>query len=111
MAAARALSPPLRAATIETVIGLLAVTGLRLGEALGLDRADVELSDGLLHVRAAKQNKHREVPLHDTTTIALREYGRLRDRHLPDAQLAGVLRLAAGVAADRRRVQRKRSRN
>ena len=83
MSAARALSPQLRAATIETVIGLLAVTGLRPGEALGLDRADVELSDGLLHVRAAKQNKHREVPLHDTTTIALREYGRLRDRHLP----------------------------
>lgn len=83
MSAARALSPRLRAATIETVIGLLAVTGLRPGEALGLDRADVELSDGLLHVRAAKHNKHREVPLHDTTTIALREYGRLRDRHLP----------------------------
>lgn len=83
MSAARALSPRLRAATIETVIGLLAVSGLRPGEALGLDRADVDLSDGLLHVRAAKQNKHREVPLHDTTTTALREYGRLRDRHRP----------------------------
>jgi len=83
MAAARALSPRLRAATFETVIGLLAVTGLRPGEALGLDRADVDLSDGALHVRAAKQNKHREVPLHDTTTIALRKYSRLRDRHRP----------------------------
>lgn len=83
MAAARALSPRLRAATIETVIGLLAVTGLRPGEALGLDRADVDLADGALHVRAAKQNKHREVPLHDTTMIALRKYGRFRDSHLP----------------------------
>jgi len=83
MAAARALSPRLRAATFETVIGLLAVTGLRPGEALGLDRADVDLSDGALHVRAAKQNKHREVPLHDTTTTALRKYSRLRDRHQP----------------------------
>jgi integrase/recombinase XerD len=83
MAAARALSPWLRAATFETIIGLLAVTGLRPGEALGLDRADVDLTDGALHVRAAKQNKHREVPLHDTTTIALRDYCRLRDRHLP----------------------------
>jgi len=83
MAAARALSPRLRAATFETVIGLLAVTGLRPGEALGLDRIDVDLSDGALHVRAAKQNKHREVPLHDTTTIALRKYSRLRDRHRP----------------------------
>ena len=83
MAAARALSPRLRAATFETVIGLLAVTGLRPGEALGLDRADVDLSGGALHVRAVKQNKHREVPLHDTTTIALRKYSRLRDRHQP----------------------------
>jgi integrase/recombinase XerD len=83
MAAARALSPPLRAATIETVIGLLAVSGLRAGEALGLDRADVDLADGALHVRAAKQNKQREVPLHDTTTKALRQYSRLRDRSLP----------------------------
>ena len=85
MAAARALSPRLRAATFETVIGLLAVTGLRPGEALGLDRADVDLSGGALHVRAAKQNKHREVPLHDTTTIALRKYSRTRDRHRPVA--------------------------
>ena len=83
MAAARALSPRLRAATFETLIGVLAVTGLRPGEALGLDRADVDLSDGALHVRAAKQNKHREVPLHDTTTTVLRRYSRLRDRHQP----------------------------
>jgi integrase len=83
MAAARVLRPPLRAATIETVIGLLAVSGLRAGEALGLDRADVDLADGALHVRAAKQHKQREVPLHDTTTQALREYTRRRDRHLP----------------------------
>src|SRR6266849_2158890 len=46
--AARALTPALRAATYETVIGLMAVTGLRLGEALALDRADVDLGDGAL---------------------------------------------------------------
>jgi integrase len=83
MEAARALTPPPRAATIETVIGLLAVSGLRAGEALGLDRADVDLAEGALHVRAAKQSKHREVPLHDTTTKALREYSHLRDRYQP----------------------------
>jgi integrase len=83
LAAARALAPGLQAATFETIIGLLAITGLRPGEALGLDRADVDLTDGLLHVRAAKQSEHREVPLHDTTTIALRDHCRLRDRHLP----------------------------
>jgi integrase len=76
----------LRAATFETLIGLLAVSGLRRGEALALDRADVDLHDGALHVRAAKLSKHREVPLHESTTRALREYGRVRDRYLPRPQ-------------------------
>lgn len=83
MGAARALSPPLRAATYQTAIGLLATSGVRIGEALGLDRADVDLTGGALHVRAAKQAKQREVPLHQSTTDALRDYARLRDRHWP----------------------------
>ncbi|MCA1700648.1 MAG: tyrosine-type recombinase/integrase [Actinobacteria bacterium] len=77
--AAGALEPPLRAATFRTVIGLMATTGLRLGEALWLDRADVDLADGALHVRA-RLHKQREVPLHPSTTRALRDYARLRDR-------------------------------
>ncbi|MCA1699632.1 MAG: tyrosine-type recombinase/integrase [Actinobacteria bacterium] len=84
MWAAQDLTPRLRAATLGTLIGLLAVSGLRAGEALGLDRQDVDLDDGALHVRAAKQSKQREVPLHDSTTEALREYSRLRDRYLPE---------------------------
>ncbi len=83
IAAARPLTPPLRAGTFETLIGLLAVSGLRSGEALGLDRGDVDLDDGTLHVRAAKHNKQREVPLHNSTTRALRDYRRLRDQLLP----------------------------
>jgi integrase/recombinase XerD len=63
MAAAGTLTPSLRAASHRTVIGLMATTGLRLGEALGLDRVDVDLQDGALHVRA-RQTKQREVPLH-----------------------------------------------
>jgi integrase len=85
MAAARALTPPLRAATFETVIGLMAATGLRLGEAVDLDRVDVDLADGALHVRA-RQTKQREVPLHKSTTEALGEYARLRDQHSPNAR-------------------------
>lgn len=84
MGAARALAPPLRAATYETLIGLLAVSGLRLGEALALDRADVDLDGGVLLVRRGKQGKPREVPLHESTTRALAEYGRLRDRRFPE---------------------------
>ena len=49
MQAAGALTPPLRAATLKTVIGLMATSGLRLGEALALDRQDVDLHDGALH--------------------------------------------------------------
>lgn len=82
MEAAGALTPPLRAAGFRTVIGLMATTGLRLGEALWLDRADVDLTDGALHVRA-RQHKQREVPTHPTTTRALRDYARLRDRLWP----------------------------
>lgn len=82
MDAASRLSPPLRAAGYRTVIGLMATTGLRLGEALGLDRRDVDLSDGALHVRAG-QHKQREVPLHRTTTRALSSYSTARDRRWP----------------------------
>jgi integrase len=80
--AAEQLTPPLRAASHRTVIGLMATTGLRLGEALGLDRQHVDLTDGALHVRA-RQAKQREVPLHPTATGALRSYAHRRDRCWP----------------------------
>jgi integrase/recombinase XerD len=80
MIAARSLKWPLRAATFETVIGLLASTGLRLREALALDRSDVDLEHGVLLVSGAKHNKQREVPLHPSTTAALERYARERDR-------------------------------
>jgi integrase/recombinase XerD len=83
IAAAGKLTPPLRAARHQTLIGLLAVTGMRPGEALGLDRDDVDLHHGAVHVRAGKQKKQREVPLHESTVSALRGYARLRDARLP----------------------------
>ena len=83
MQAAGQLTPPVRAAGFRTVIGLMATAGLRLGEALGLDRHDVDLHDGALRVRAGKP-KQREVPLHPTATRALREYARQRDRRWPN---------------------------
>ncbi len=85
MRAAGELTPPLRAASYQTVIGLMASTGLRLGETLCLDRHDVDLHDGALHVRA-RQTKQREVPLHLTATRALRNYARQRDHRGPQAQ-------------------------
>jgi integrase/recombinase XerD len=84
MAAAGKLTPPLRAARHQTLIGLLAVTGMRPGEALALDRQDVDLRHGVVNVRAGKQNKQRQVPLHESTIRALRKYARLRDTRFPE---------------------------
>lgn len=80
MSAASGLRSPLRAATYRTLIGLLAVTGLRVGEAIRLDREDIDFEHGLLTVRDGKFGKSREVPLHPTTMQALRSYLRERDR-------------------------------
>lgn len=80
IAAARQLHPPLRAATFETLIGLLACTGLRIGEAIRLDRDDVDLDNQVLVVRDSKFGKSREVLLHESTVRALAEYGERRDR-------------------------------
>jgi integrase/recombinase XerD len=68
-----------RAATFETLIGLLAVTGLRIGEALRLDRDDVDPADGVLHIRNTKFGKSRDVPLHPTSVAALATYTACRD--------------------------------
>lgn len=82
--AARLPSPlGLRAHTCSTLFGLLASTGLRLGEALGLDRNDVDLHAGVLAIRRAKFGKSRFVPVHDSTRRALRRYARQRDLLLP----------------------------
>ncbi len=85
MAEARRLHPRFRAATAETVIGLLAVTGMRAGEILRLNRDDVNLTAGTLTVIATKFNKSRGLAIHDTTVAALRTYASLRDEHWPHA--------------------------
>lgn len=83
MTAASTLRPPLRAATFRTLIGLLACTGIRIGEAIRLDRDDIDLTNGLLTVRDSKFGKSREVLLHPSTVVALREYATVRDRLCP----------------------------
>jgi len=85
IAAAQALTPALTAATYATLIGLLSVTGMRVGEALGLDRDDVDLDDGWLLIRHAKNDHCRIVPLHPSTVQALADYARLRDQLCPQA--------------------------
>jgi integrase/recombinase XerD len=72
----------LRGRTYATLFGLLAVSGLRINEALHLDRSDVDLEAGVLVIRRTKFGKSRLVPIHATTQEALRAYSHERDRRL-----------------------------
>jgi integrase len=82
---ARQIDPSnkIKGPTLGTLFGLLAVTGMRVGEALSLDREDVDFSQGLLTIRRAKGNKSRLVPLHSSAAQALQQYARLRDQIYP----------------------------
>jgi integrase len=86
MVAAGQLDSPggLRSHTYRTLIGLLAAAGLRISEAMHLDRADVDLDQDRLVIRQTKFRKTRLVPVHPTTTSALREYAEVRDRAIPN---------------------------
>jgi integrase len=97
MAATDRLRGQLRRATYRTLIGLLAVTGMRVGEAIRLDRADLELAAGVVTVRDSKFGKSRELPLHPTTVTAVRQYLRTRDAHQHAAVSDALLISPAGT--------------
>jgi integrase/recombinase XerD len=80
MRAATTLRFPLRVATYQTLIGLLVVTGMRVGEAIGLDAADFDAELGVLLVRQGKGGSTRQLPLHPSTTAAIRGYLQRPDR-------------------------------
>jgi integrase/recombinase XerD len=73
----------LKGRTFSTIFGLLAVTGLRVSEALALDREDVDLEQGVLRVLRTKFGKSRLVAVHESTRQALADYARHRDRVVP----------------------------
>ena len=75
--------------TLETLFALLAVTGMRVGEALALDCGDVDLDRELLTVRLTKGNKSRLIPLHPSTVVALRRYASIRDSVYPQPKGSG----------------------
>jgi len=83
MAAAEELRPAmgLWRWTCSTLIGLLAATGIRLGEVCALQRDDVDLEQGILTIREGKFGKSRLVPLHASTRSALERYARRRDSY------------------------------
>jgi len=79
MAEARSMRWRLPAATHETVIGLLSATGMRVGEAVRLDRADIDWAEGVLLIRESKFGKSRQVPVLSSTLAALGRYADVRD--------------------------------
>lgn len=80
------LTGRLRPQTWRTLIGLLACSGLRISEALGLRVDDVDWKHSLLIIRESKYGKSRLVPLHRTAVAALREYAQLRQKTFPLAE-------------------------
>ena len=79
MTGAQSLRTRFASATHETLIGLLAATGMRVGEAIRLDRGDVAATDATLTIRESKFGKSRMVPLQPSVLAALQRYARLRD--------------------------------
>jgi integrase/recombinase XerD len=106
MAAAGTIQSPLRAATYQTLIGLLAVTGMRAGEAIRLDRPDIDAQAGLLTIRESKFGKSRQLPLHPTTMAALAGYTAVRDRHHPRPATAAFFTSLAGTRLIYKNVRR-----
>jgi integrase/recombinase XerD len=72
----------LRPWTYYCFFGLLAVTGMRLGEAANLQTSDVDWSQGVLTIRGAKFGKSRLVPLHASTQKILAQYAKRREQFL-----------------------------
>jgi integrase/recombinase XerD len=101
MSAAGGLQPAIRAATWRTLIGLLAVTGMRQGEACRLGRDDADLAAGTLTIRDSKFGKSRLVFLHPTTVTALRAYEKARGKALPEPEAGTFLLNSKGGALDR----------
>jgi integrase/recombinase XerD len=95
MEATSTIPSPMVAATYRTLIGLLAATGMRVGEAIRANRAD--LRDSVLTVADTKLGKTRLVPLHPTTVTALADYAQLRDTTLGKVDTDAFLVSLAGT--------------
>ena len=91
------LRPALRAASYYSLIGLLAVSGMRIGEAIALEDRDLDLERAVLVVRDSKFGKSRLVPLHPTTAAALARYLELRGQLCPQRPSPALLVSSRGT--------------
>jgi integrase/recombinase XerD len=101
--AARTLRPPLKAVSYEALFGLLAVSGMRVGEAVALECGDVDLQRGVVTIReqTAKLERARLVPLHSTTVDALGRYATTRERLCSQPKSNAFFLSGAGTRIDR----------
>jgi integrase len=97
LAVAATLRTTYRVATYRTLIRLLAVTGMRVGEALALDREDIDVPQRVLTIRHTKFGKSRELPVHPSTVAALRHYLQRDDRPRAATRTAAVFVSLAGT--------------
>jgi integrase/recombinase XerD len=106
--AARTLRPPLKAASHEALFGLLAVSGMRVGEAIALELDDVDLQRGVVTIReqVAKLERARIVPLHASTVDALERYVTTRARLCPRPASSAFFLSGAGTRIDRSAVSK-----
>jgi integrase/recombinase XerD len=105
MAATASLRPAFHAVTYRTLIGLLAVSGMRLGEVIRLDRSDLDQDNSVLVVRDSKFSKSREIPLHPTTLAVLAHYQRLADRRFPQPNCPALLVSTRGTRLIRQNIE------
>jgi integrase len=101
--AAHALASPkgLRGRTYATLFGLLAVTGLRSSEVVGLDDGDLDRREATLRIRRTKFGKSRLVPLHASTMDAVTSYQAIRNRMVPHRHPDALLSPSAACGSRR----------
>lgn len=68
--------------TFHCLFGLLAVTGMRVSEALKLQVSQIDWANGVLTVDKSKFGKTRLLPLHPSTVTILANYAKRRQRYL-----------------------------
>lgn len=96
-AAAGRLRPEHRADTYQTLIALVAVTGMRAGEPVHLDCDDVDFDEGLVTIRNTKFGKSRQLPLHPSTMEALAAYAERRDQRRQRAKSPSFFTSSTGT--------------
>lgn len=97
--AARSTRSRQRAVMLKTLIGLLAVTGMRVGEALRLEDFDIDVDEAAITIRATKFGKSRQVPVTEDTIAALQACMKVRDETLPSRRCPNVFVSKAGTPA------------